>query len=77
MIEWILFYFGFNIVLALLLWFFALPKDVSPVGYFLAMFFLALPIIVLVLILAIILVLTGATYNFGNIVQSKLSGIFK
>ena len=70
MYQWILFYFAFNTVLLLLLWWAVLPKGMSFVGYFLLMFFLGLPIVVLVLVLFAIALLGGATYNFGETVEN-------
>ncbi len=71
--TFLVFYFAFNVILALILWFFMKPEDVSIVGYFLAMFLFGLVIIVFFIVLFVLALLAGASYNFGDFVQTKMS----
>jgi hypothetical protein len=75
--EFLAFYFAFNITLALVLWFFYLPKKVSPVGYFLMMVFFGLPLLALLCILFIIAILAGASYNLGEYIGKHIAGLWK
>ena len=70
-------YFFVNIVIAIVLWF-AVLKDskLSALGYFLAMLLLGLFIIGALLILFVIAILTGASYNLGGYIETKLNEAF-
>jgi len=75
-IEWLLLYFGANIALGVILWLAVRPTKVSVLGYSLFMLFLGVLVVVFFLIFFVIALLSGATYNLGDIVESKLREIF-
>jgi len=84
MLEILVPYFLINLVIAILLWFAVLPKDISTVGYFLMMLLFGIPLLILLGIwLIIILVTLGvgigsqASYNVGDKIGEFFSKILK
>jgi len=65
-------YFGINILLAVILWFTLGLKNsqVSTVGFFLVIILLGLPILCVLLIMFAIVLIAGATYDFGDFLQN-------
>jgi hypothetical protein len=65
-------YFGINILLAGVLWFGLGLKStsVSTIGFLLAVILLGLPILCILLIMFAIVLIAGATYNFGDFLQN-------
>jgi hypothetical protein len=84
MLEMLIPYFLINLIIAIILWFAVLPKDISVVGYFLMMILFGIPLVILLGIwLIIILVTLGvgvgsqATYNLGDKIGEFFEKIFK
>ena len=70
-------YFCINIAIALILWFAVLKgAGLSTMGYFLTMTLLGVVIIGILLVLFIIALLMGASYNFGGYMERKLKEVF-
>jgi uncharacterized integral membrane protein len=68
------FYFGFNAVLAAILWLLYRNKISSSVGFFFMMILFGLPLIVILCIIFIVLVLMGGSYQLGSFIESRLTG---
>ena len=70
-------YFAINFIIAIILWL-AVLKDanLSALGYFLAMILLGLFIVGALLVLFLIAILTGASYNLGGYIEKKLKEAF-
>jgi hypothetical protein len=75
MLEIIAVYFIANLILAILLWLYAMPKGISPTGFFLMMILFGLILIFVLLVLLLFAVLAGASYNLGEIVEKFFKGV--
>jgi hypothetical protein len=72
--AYLAFYFGFNIVIAAILWLLYRSKISSVIGFFLMIILFGLPIIIILCVVFIVLVLMGGSYQLGSFIESKLTG---
>ena len=84
MLAWIIPYFLINAVMAVIIYFAVLPKDISKTGYFLMMLLFGIPIVILLGIWLIVIAVTlgvglgsQATYNIGDKIGEFFSKIFR